>query len=86
MSCFVDGCVTAVTGGGGGGNLLAMNANQHTPHPTRSPEGQSPLGHGVVTERQLRDRGVTAAGIVERCRPGGPWQELLPRVYLELSC
>ncbi|WP_461010432.1 hypothetical protein [Streptomyces capparidis] len=38
--------------------------------------------HGVVTERQLRERGVTATLIAESCRPGGPWRQLLPKVYL----
>jgi hypothetical protein len=32
--------------------------------------------------RQLRERGLTPAVIAERCRPGGPWQQLLPQVYL----
>lgn len=59
-----------------------MNANQHTPHPTHTPAEQSPLGRSVLTTRQLRARGITPAAIAERCRPGGPWQELLPQVYL----
>ncbi|MEV0369313.1 hypothetical protein AB0I10_05755 [Streptomyces sp. NPDC050636] len=36
----------------------------------------------VLTTRQLRDHGVPAAETTERCRPGGPWQQVLPGVYL----
>ncbi|NLU66401.1 hypothetical protein [Streptomyces sp. HNM0574] len=36
----------------------------------------------VATARALRELGVTAAAAGERCRPGGPWQMLLPGVYL----
>jgi hypothetical protein len=36
----------------------------------------------VLTESQLREHGVTAGDLAERCRPGGPWQQLLPQVYL----
>jgi hypothetical protein len=39
-------------------------------------------GHTVLTARQLREHGVTPGTIAERCRPGGPWQQLLPQVYL----
>ncbi|MFF6956616.1 hypothetical protein [Streptomyces sp. NPDC008317] len=38
--------------------------------------------HSVLTVRQLRERGVTPGVIAERCRPGGPWQQVLPQVYL----
>jgi hypothetical protein len=36
----------------------------------------------VHTVAQLRAHGVTAAETNERCRPGGPWQQLLPGVVL----
>lgn len=36
----------------------------------------------VLTARALREHGVSAAVANERCRPGGPWQLLLPGVYL----
>lgn len=43
----------------------------------RRPEERS-----VLTERQLKEHGVSAAVITDRCRPGGPWQQLLPKVFL----
>ncbi|MFF5552598.1 hypothetical protein [Streptomyces olivaceoviridis] len=36
----------------------------------------------VLTAAQLRAHGVTAAELAGRCRPDGPWQELLPHVIL----
>ncbi|GGP83069.1 hypothetical protein GCM10010247_65760 [Streptomyces calvus] len=36
----------------------------------------------VLTQAQLRARGVSGAETGERCRPGGPWQQLLPGVVL----
>ncbi|MFE6689880.1 hypothetical protein ACFVFQ_25800 [Streptomyces sp. NPDC057743] len=36
----------------------------------------------VLTTHQLREHGVPPAEITERCRPGGPWQQLLPGVHL----
>lgn len=36
----------------------------------------------VLNTRVLRELGVSAAEAGERCRPGGPWQMLLPGVYL----
>ncbi|AJC58348.1 hypothetical protein [Streptomyces sp. 769] len=36
----------------------------------------------VLTTQQLREHGVPPAEIAERCRPGGPWQQLLPGVHL----
>lgn len=61
-----------------------MNANPPFPAPL-SPR---PLHHAagarsqVMTARQLREHGVTAADAAQRCRPAGPWQQLLPGVYL----
>ncbi|MEV6197109.1 hypothetical protein AB0M19_32460 [Streptomyces sp. NPDC051920] len=42
----------------------------------------SPVRERVLTAAQLRVRGVTAADANERCRPGGPWQRILPGVFL----
>ncbi|MFF0625316.1 hypothetical protein [Streptomyces sp. NPDC004296] len=36
----------------------------------------------VLTTHQLRAYGVPPAEVTERCRPGGPWQQLLPGVHL----
>ncbi|MFJ3700622.1 MULTISPECIES: hypothetical protein [Streptomyces] len=36
----------------------------------------------VQSAAQLRARGVTAAHTAAQCLPGGPWQQLLPSVYL----
>ncbi|WP_328721661.1 hypothetical protein OHT52_20625 [Streptomyces sp. NBC_00247] len=36
----------------------------------------------VVTGAQLREEGLTAAQVSGRCTPRGPWQQLLPGVYL----
>ncbi|MEV7420477.1 hypothetical protein [Streptomyces sp. NPDC089919] len=36
----------------------------------------------LLTQRQLTRAGVSAAAVARRSRPGGPWQRLLPRVYL----
>lgn len=61
-----------------------MNANSPSPAPL-SPR---PLHHAagvrgqVMTARQLREHGVAATDTAQRCRPGGPWQQLLPGVYL----
>jgi hypothetical protein len=37
---------------------------------------------GVVRVADLRANGVSGSAIVARCRPGGPWQRLLPGVVL----
>lgn len=36
----------------------------------------------LLSTPRLRDHGVTPAQAAARCRPGGPWQALLPGVYL----
>ncbi|MCT9010426.1 hypothetical protein [Streptomyces rhizosphaerihabitans] len=50
-----------------------------SPHPFRH---SSPVRHRVLTTAQLRGRGVTTADTNERCRPDGPWQRILPGVFL----
>jgi hypothetical protein len=37
---------------------------------------------GVITTARLRASGFSASRIAARCRPGGPWQRLLPGVLL----
>ncbi|MFC8360530.1 hypothetical protein ACFUIY_11715 [Streptomyces griseorubiginosus] len=59
--------------------------NHNTPVPPLSPR---PLRHlaevhrRVVTAGRLRAQGVSVAEAHEQCRPGGPWQQLLPGVFL----
>ncbi|MEV7417606.1 hypothetical protein [Streptomyces sp. NPDC089919] len=36
----------------------------------------------VLSVAQLREHGVTPAVTAERCRAGGPWQQILPGVFL----
>lgn len=38
--------------------------------------------HGVATRAQLREAKVSDSTLTARCAPGGPWQRLLPGVYL----
>ncbi len=40
---------------------------------------------GVVSSTQAPAIGLTAAGLRHRYRPGGPWQRLLPGVYLTFT-
>jgi hypothetical protein len=54
-----------------------------------TPLSPRPLSHlteaaqrRVLTANALREHGVSASVANERCRPGGPWQLLLPGVYL----
>ncbi|MBH5334857.1 hypothetical protein IHE55_08645 [Streptomyces pactum] len=42
----------------------------------------SGAGHRLLTLGQLRAHGVTPSTAAARCRPGGPWQLLLPGVVL----
>lgn len=57
--------------------------NNNTPV---SPRPLSHLGHDVqhrvLSLAQLRAHGVAAARAAAQCRAGGPWQQLLPGVYL----
>ncbi|MET9497259.1 hypothetical protein [Streptomyces sp. NPDC006552] len=57
-------------------------------HNTPAPLSPRPLRHLVESQRrvmsagQLKAHGVTAAAAQEQCRAGGPWQRLLPGVFL----
>ncbi|MFK4100196.1 hypothetical protein ACI2L1_08965 [Streptomyces sp. NPDC019531] len=59
--------------------------NHNTPVPPLSPR---PLRHlsevhrRLVTAAHLRTQGVSAAEASEQCRAGGPWQQILPGVFL----
>ncbi|KOT63602.1 MULTISPECIES: hypothetical protein [Streptomyces] len=50
-----------------------------SPLPLHSRPGAGPR---VLTTRQLREHGVDTSETAERCRPGGPWQQVLPGVHL----
>ncbi|MCX4762177.1 hypothetical protein OG562_14575 [Streptomyces sp. NBC_01275] len=60
----------------------------NTPCPSPSPTSPRTVRHlsdvqrRVTTAARLRSRGVSAAEASEQCRPGGPWQQLLPGVFL----
>ncbi|MFJ2579765.1 hypothetical protein [Kitasatospora aureofaciens] len=56
--------------------------NYRIPSPPPSLEELAKRQQNVITASQLRARGVPARVITEHCRRGGPWQRLLPRVYL----
>jgi len=47
-----------------------------------SPRPLSHVQRRVLTAAQLRAHGVPAAEANEQCRSGGPWQQLLPGVFL----
>lgn len=56
--------------------------------PPLPPVSPRPLRHlaearrRVLTAAQLRSRGVSPAETAEHCRTGGPWQQVLPGVFL----
>ncbi|MEU6232026.1 hypothetical protein [Kitasatospora sp. NPDC047058] len=52
------------------------------PSPPPSLEELAKRQQNVVTASQLRARGVPTRVVTGHCRRGGPWQRLLPRVYL----
>ncbi|MEV0531366.1 hypothetical protein [Kitasatospora sp. NPDC050463] len=52
------------------------------PSPPPSLEELAKRQQNVITASQLRARGVPARVVTGYCRRGGPWQRLLPRVYL----
>ncbi|MFE2585558.1 hypothetical protein [Streptomyces sp. NPDC059378] len=59
--------------------------NHNTPLPPLSPRPvRRPfeVHRRVMTAHQLRAHGVPPAEANERCRAGGPWQQLLPGVFL----
>ncbi|ARZ70095.1 hypothetical protein M1P56_04430 [Streptomyces sp. HU2014] len=56
--------------------------NPDTPLSPRPLHHLSDVRTRVLTSRQLREHGVPGAAVTERCRPGGPWQQLLPGVFL----
>ncbi|MFJ3665179.1 hypothetical protein ACIPSE_01865 [Streptomyces sp. NPDC090106] len=59
--------------------------NHNTPVPPLSPRPVRHLSEAhrrVLTTAQLRTRGISPAETNEHCRPGGPWQQLLPGVVL----
>ncbi|MEU1850026.1 hypothetical protein ABZ499_12300 [Streptomyces sp. NPDC019990] len=58
-----------------------MNHNTPlSPRPLHELSGRARLR--VMTVTQLRTHGVSTAQTNEQCRPGGPWQQLLPGVVL----
>jgi hypothetical protein len=50
-----------------------------SPRPVRH---RSDVHRRVTTAARLRAQGVAPAEADEQCRPGGPWQQVLPGVYL----
>ncbi|MFB7381028.1 hypothetical protein ACFC6U_33800 [Kitasatospora purpeofusca] len=59
--------------------------NYRIPTPPPSLEELARRQQNVLTAGQLRARGVPSRVVSEHCRRGGPWQRLLPRVYLMQS-
>ncbi|MEU1483543.1 hypothetical protein [Streptomyces sp. NPDC005752] len=55
---------------------MTQNASPLPPRPVHE------VSHRVQSSAQLRSHGVTAAQTAAQCLPGGPWQLLLPGVYL----
>jgi hypothetical protein len=59
--------------------------NHNTPLPPLSPRPLrrlSEVHRRVLTAAQLKLHGVSSAEVNEQCRPGGPWQQFLPGVYV----
>ncbi|WP_329339179.1 hypothetical protein OG866_28965 [Streptomyces sp. NBC_00663] len=59
--------------------------NHNTPVPPLSPRPVrhlSEVHRRVMTTAQLRTHGVSPADVNDQCRPGGPWQQILPGVIL----
>ncbi|MGW5649885.1 hypothetical protein [Streptomyces humi] len=54
----------------------------NTPLSPRPLRHLSDVHRRVLTTAQLRSHGVPATEIAEQCRPGGPWQQLLPGVVM----
>ncbi|HBF81105.1 MAG TPA: hypothetical protein DD420_14615, partial [Streptomyces sp.] len=53
--------------------------NRNTPLTAHPLHG---VRHRVWSAQQLRAEGVSAAQAASQCLPGGPWQQLLPGVFL----
>jgi hypothetical protein len=62
-----------------GGSLAAMTADEAAVAETLTRQ------RGVLSRAQAFAMGITANGLRHRIRPGGPWQRLLPGVYLALT-
>nr|WP_236071914.1 hypothetical protein [Streptomyces polyasparticus] len=56
--------------------------NHNTPLSPRPLHHLSDVARRVLTAAQLRSHGVSAAETSAQCRPGGPWQQVLPGVFL----
>ncbi|MEU6660753.1 hypothetical protein [Streptomyces sp. NPDC046821] len=56
--------------------------NHNTPLSPRPLQHLAESRQRVLSAAQLKGHGVGAAALNEQCRPGGPWQQLLPGVYL----
>ncbi|WAP56031.1 hypothetical protein [Streptomyces sp. S465] len=56
--------------------------SHNTPLSPRPLHHLSDVQRRVLTTRQLREHGVSGSVAAERCRPGGPWQQILPGVHL----
>ncbi|MEU1311773.1 hypothetical protein ABZ419_23170 [Streptomyces cinnamoneus] len=56
--------------------------NPNTPLSPRPLHHLSDVRHRVMTARGLREHGLTGSEVAARCRSGGPWQQLLPGVFL----
>ncbi|RVU19273.1 hypothetical protein EOT10_30275 [Streptomyces antnestii] len=56
--------------------------NHNTPLSPRPLQHLAESPQRVLSGAQLKSHGVGSAALNEQCRPGGPWQQLLPGVYL----
>ncbi|MGW2558904.1 hypothetical protein ACWCXB_06580 [Streptomyces sp. NPDC001514] len=56
--------------------------NHNTPLSPRPLSHLSDARSRVLTAAQLHEHGVPAGKAAEQCRPGGPWQQVLPGVYV----
>ncbi|SDK64061.1 hypothetical protein [Streptomyces indicus] len=56
--------------------------NHNTPLSPRPLHHLSDVSRRVLSAAQLRSHGVSAAETNAQCRPGGPWQQVLPGVFL----
>ncbi|WP_415950390.1 hypothetical protein [Streptomyces sp. KLOTTS4A1] len=56
--------------------------NHNTPLSPRPLHHLADVSRRVLCAAQLRGHGVSAAETNAQCRPGGPWQQLLPGVFL----